>query len=38
MIELTPIQREIIEEKGNLIVQASAGTGKTQTMVEKNSK
>jgi len=32
---LTDIQREIIDTKGNLIVRASAGTGKTYTMVRK---
>lgn len=32
---LSPIQQEIVEQKGNLIVRASAGTGKTYTMVEK---
>ncbi len=32
---LSPIQKEIVEQKGNLIVRASAGTGKTHTMVSK---
>ena len=32
---LSPIQKEIIEQSGNLIVRASAGTGKTHTMVSK---
>lgn len=32
---LSPIQKEIIEQPGNLIVRASAGTGKTHTMVSK---
>lgn len=32
---LSPIQKEIIEQPGNLIVRASAGTGKTHTMVAK---
>lgn len=32
---LSPIQKEIVEESGNLIVRASAGTGKTHTMVSK---
>ena len=34
-MRLTPIQKQIIETKGNLIVQASAGTGKTYTLVNK---
>jgi ATP-dependent exoDNAse (exonuclease V) beta subunit len=34
-MKLTPIQDEIIGIKGNLIVRASAGTGKTHTMVSK---
>lgn len=29
---LSPIQKEIVEESGNLIVRASAGTGKTHTI------
>ena len=29
---LSPIQKEIVELQGNLIVRASAGTGKTHTM------
>lgn len=32
---LSPIQKEIVEQPGNLIVRASAGTGKTHTMVAK---
>ncbi len=32
---LSPIQKEIVELSGNLIVRASAGTGKTHTMVSK---
>ena len=32
---LSPIQKEIVELQGNLIVRASAGTGKTHTMVSK---
>lgn len=32
---LSPIQKEIVEQSGNLIVRASAGTGKTRTMVSK---
>lgn len=32
---LSPIQKEIVEQPGNLIVRASAGTGKTHTMVSK---
>lgn len=32
---LSPIQEEIVELEGNLIVRASAGTGKTHTMVSK---
>lgn len=32
---LTPIQKEIVEQPGNLVVKASAGTGKTHTMVVK---
>ena len=32
---LSPIQKEIVETSGNLIVRASAGTGKTHTMVSK---
>lgn len=34
-IMLSPIQKEIVEQSGNLIVRASAGTGKTHTMVAK---
>lgn len=32
---LSPIQKEIVGQSGNLIVRASAGTGKTHTMVSK---
>lgn len=32
---LSPVQKEIVEQPGNLIVRASAGTGKTHTMVSK---
>lgn len=32
-MNLSPIQEEIVHTPGNLIVKASAGTGKTQTMV-----
>ena len=32
---LSPIQKEIVKLPGNLIVRASAGTGKTHTMVSK---
>lgn len=32
---LSPIQKEIVEQSGNLIVRASVGTGKTHTMVSK---
>ena len=32
---LSPIQKEIVELPGNLIVRASAGTRKTHTMVSK---
>ena len=32
---LSPVQKEIVELPGNLIVRASAGTGKTHTMVSK---
>ena len=32
-MELTPVQEEIVNIKDNLVVQASAGTGKTHTMV-----
>lgn len=37
-MELTEIQQKIVDTSGNLIVRASAGTGKTQTMVAKISK
>ena len=32
-MKLSPIQEKIVETPGNLIVRASAGTGKTHTMV-----
>ena len=32
---LSPMQEEILKQQGNLIVRASAGTGKTHTMVSK---
>lgn len=32
---LTAIQKEIVEQPGNLVLKASAGTGKTHTMVKK---
>lgn len=34
---LSPIQKEIVELPGNLIVRASAGTGKTHTIVKEAS-
>ena len=34
-MSLTPVQQQIIDTPGNLIVRASAGTGKTRTMVAK---
>lgn len=34
-MKLSPIQEKIVETPGNLIVSASAGTGKTHTMVNK---
>lgn len=34
-MKLTKIQKKIIKTKGNLVVRASAGTGKTHTMVTK---
>jgi superfamily I DNA/RNA helicase len=37
-MKLSPIQEEIIDITGNLIVRASAGTGKTHTMVNKIAK
>lgn len=37
-MKLSPIQEEIVNTPGNLIVQASAGTGKTYTMVSKIAK
>ena len=32
---LSPVQEQIVKQPGNLIVRASAGTGKTHTMVSK---
>ena len=37
-MNLSPIQEEIVNTSGNLIVRASAGTGKTHTMVRKIAK
>lgn len=37
-MKLSPIQEEIVLTPGNLIVRASAGTGKTHTMVNKIAK
>lgn len=37
-MKLSPIQEKIINTSGNLIVRASAGTGKTHTMVNKIAK
>lgn len=37
-MKLSPVQEEIVETSGNLIVRASAGTGKTFTMVNKIAK
>ena len=37
-MKLSPVQKEIVETSGNLIVRASAGTGKTHTMVNKIAK
>ena len=37
-MKLSPIQEKIVETPGNLIVRASAGTGKTHTMVNKIAK
>ena len=37
-MKLSPIQEDIIKTSGNLIVRASAGTGKTLTMVNKIAK
>lgn len=34
-MKLTPVQQQIVDMPGNLIVRASAGTGKTHTMVTK---
>ena len=34
-MNLTPVQQQIVDTQGNLIVRASAGTGKTHTMVAK---
>ena len=32
-MNLTPVQQQIVDTQGNLIVRASAGTGKTHNMV-----
>ena len=37
-MKLSPVQQKIINTSGNLIVRASAGTGKTHTMVNKIAK
>lgn len=37
-MKLSTVQKEIVNTPGNLIVQASAGTGKTHTMVNKIAK
>ena len=37
-MKLSPVQKEIVETSGNLIVRASAGAGKTYTMVNKIAK
>ncbi len=37
-MNLSPIQKKIVRTSGNLIVRASAGTGKTHTMVNKIAK
>ena len=37
-MKLSPVQKEIVETSGNLMVRASAGTGKTFTMVNKIAK
>lgn len=37
-MKLSPVQEEIVNTPGNLIVRASAGTGKTFTMVQKIAK
>lgn len=37
-MNLSPIQQQIVNTKGNLVVRASAGTGKTHTMVAKIAK
>lgn len=34
-MSLSPVQQKIVDASGNLIVSASAGTGKTHTMVAK---
>lgn len=34
-MNLSPVQEKIVGTPGNLIVKASAGTGKTHTMVNK---
>ena len=37
-MKLSPVQEKIVNTSGNLIVRASAGTGKTFTMVKKIAK
>ena len=37
-MKLSPVQEQIVKTTGNLIVRASAGTGKTHTMVNKIAK
>ena len=37
-MSLSPVQQKIVDASGNLIVSASAGTGKTHTMVAKIAK
>lgn len=37
-MSLSEIQQEIVDTTGNMIVSASAGTGKTHTMVAKIAK
>ena len=34
-MSLSPTQQEVVNTPGNMIVRASAGTGKTHTMVSK---
>ena len=37
-MSLSPTQQEVVNTPGNMIVRASAGTGKTHTMVSKIAK